>query len=97
MTVGRSEVESADVGHSDQNGKPCAWSRIVTQRHWLNSSQLLCDPNRAPLPEAPVPPNVDLRDPELILKEAARTLDFSQPADVILAAVLGSSESTLLA
>lgn len=30
----------------------------------------------------------DLRDPELILKEAARTLDFSQPAAVILAAVV---------
>jgi hypothetical protein len=40
-----------------QNGNPCAWSRTVTQRHWVNSSQLLCDPNRAPLPEARVPPN----------------------------------------
>jgi S-adenosyl methyltransferase len=30
----------------------------------------------------------DLRDPETILKEAARTLDFTQPAALILAAVL---------
>jgi len=30
----------------------------------------------------------DLRDPETILKEAARTLDFTQPAAVILVAVL---------
>jgi hypothetical protein len=30
----------------------------------------------------------DLRDPETIVKEAARTLDFTQPAAVILAAVL---------
>jgi S-adenosyl methyltransferase len=30
----------------------------------------------------------DLRDPELTLKEAARTLDFSRPTAVILAAVL---------
>jgi transcriptional regulator GlxA family with amidase domain len=29
----------------------------VTHCHWVNSSQLLCEPNRLPLPEAPVPPN----------------------------------------
>jgi hypothetical protein len=32
--------------------------------------------------------DADLRDPEAILKEAARTLDFTQPVAVILAAVL---------
>lgn len=32
--------------------------------------------------------DADLRDPEKIVKEAARTLDFSQPAAVILVAVL---------
>jgi SAM-dependent methyltransferase len=32
--------------------------------------------------------DADLRDPETILKEAARTLDFTQPAAVILVAVL---------
>jgi S-adenosyl methyltransferase len=32
--------------------------------------------------------HADLRDPDLILKEAARTLDFARPAAVILAAVL---------
>jgi hypothetical protein len=32
--------------------------------------------------------DADLRDPETILKEAARTLDFTRPAAVILAAVL---------
>jgi hypothetical protein len=30
----------------------------------------------------------DLRDPEMIVKEAARTLDFAQPTAVILAAIL---------
>jgi hypothetical protein len=30
---------------------------MVTQRHWVNSSQLLCEPNRAPFPDALVPPN----------------------------------------
>jgi hypothetical protein len=30
----------------------------------------------------------DLRDPETIVREAARTLDFTQPAALILAAVL---------
>jgi len=30
----------------------------------------------------------DLRDPGMILREAARTLDFAQPAAVILAAIL---------
>jgi S-adenosyl methyltransferase len=32
--------------------------------------------------------DADLRDPETIVREAARTLDFTQPAAVILAAVL---------
>jgi hypothetical protein len=32
--------------------------------------------------------DADLRDPETIMKEAARTLDFTQPAAIILAAVL---------
>jgi hypothetical protein len=32
--------------------------------------------------------DADLRDPEMIVKEAARTLDFSQPVAVILVAVL---------
>jgi S-adenosyl methyltransferase len=31
--------------------------------------------------------DADLRDPETILEEAARTLDFTQPAAVILVAV----------
>ena len=30
----------------------------------------------------------DLRDPGMILQEAARTLDFAQPAAVMLAAIL---------
>jgi hypothetical protein len=41
--------------------------------------------------------DADLRYPETIVKEAARTLDFTQPAAVILAAVLASSESMLVA
>src|SRR4029077_6988304 len=40
-----------------QNGKPWAWGRAVTHRYWVNSSPLLWEPNRLPLPEAPVPPN----------------------------------------
>jgi O-methyltransferase involved in polyketide biosynthesis len=32
--------------------------------------------------------DADLRDPETIMKQAARTLDFTRPAAVILAAVL---------
>jgi hypothetical protein len=32
--------------------------------------------------------DADLRDPETIMKEAARTLDFTQPAAIIFAAVL---------
>jgi hypothetical protein len=32
--------------------------------------------------------DADLRDPEIIVKEAARTLDFTRPAAVILAAVV---------
>ncbi len=40
-----------------QNGKACACSREVTHCQEVNSSQLDCEPNRLPLPEAPVPPN----------------------------------------
>ena len=29
----------------------------MTHCHWVNSSQLLWEPNRLPLPEEPVPPN----------------------------------------
>jgi hypothetical protein len=32
--------------------------------------------------------DADLRDPQTILKEAARTLDFTQPTAVILVAIL---------
>ena len=41
--------------------------------------------------------DADLRDSQTILTQAARTLDFTQPAAVILVAVLASSESTLVA
>jgi AraC-binding-like domain len=33
----------------------------VTHCHRVNSSQLLCEPNRLPLPDAPVPPNGAVR------------------------------------
>jgi AraC-like DNA-binding protein len=44
------------MGRVIQNGKPCACGREVTHCHWVNSSRLLCEPKRLPLPEAPVPP-----------------------------------------
>jgi Aldehyde dehydrogenase family len=57
LAFGNTVILKPSEERRDQNGNPCAWSRTVTQRQWVNSSQLLCDPNRAPLPEAPVPPN----------------------------------------
>jgi hypothetical protein len=45
----------------------------VTHWHWVNSSQLLCEPYRLPLPEAPVPVAANARAvAELLSEETAR-------------------------
>jgi hypothetical protein len=41
--------------------------------------------------------DADLRDPEAITRKAARTLDFTQPAALVLMAVPASSEGMLVA
>jgi AraC-like DNA-binding protein len=67
-----------------QNGNPWAWSRIVTQRHCVNSSQLLCEPKRAPFPEAPVPPGVLMGRASLdLLKAALASRDLAERPDTV--------------